>query len=334
MATERFEEWCPGPASSGSDSVDSVPVLGLGLHVFAEPIAALTDSEEMVLALIHPLVQVYTIPKTGHLAYVGHVCNFRQKVVKFVASLPILPQDMPFVFVRPRVLKTQKSHPAPFKVDVNKVKRAYDWLKAHNPYYANIPWEPSAEEAWKEDDVQMGTDREEEVDLNLVCPLVPHAFVRWLERGSAYAETQDGGFPIAARVHAHLSEDAEGVSHEPLADSERSWNAIREFVAKTLEIRPIRMAQSLDIAQLAVAMHLGEILHIDLAPGCAPADQVAAVRAMGAEEWSEDLHMLWAELNTVQEELRADEPIETVGGIATTSPEDDVAFRELSLIHI
>ena len=152
VATERFEEWCSGAAAPASDSVDSVPVLGLGLHVFAEPIAALTDSEEMVLALIHPLVQVYTIPKTGQLAYVGHVCNFRQKVVKFVASLPILPQDMPFVFVRPRVLKTQKSHPAPFKVDVNKVKRAYDWLKAHNPYYANIPWEPSAEEAWKEDD--------------------------------------------------------------------------------------------------------------------------------------------------------------------------------------
>ena len=34
--------------------------------------ADLTDFEQMVLALVHPLVQVYTIPTTGELAYVGH----------------------------------------------------------------------------------------------------------------------------------------------------------------------------------------------------------------------------------------------------------------------
>ena len=51
--------------------------LGLPLHQIAPPLAALTDFEEMVLALVYPLVQVYTIPTTGELAYVGHVCNFR-----------------------------------------------------------------------------------------------------------------------------------------------------------------------------------------------------------------------------------------------------------------
>ena len=49
----------------------------------AEPgSASLADQldirKRMVLALVHPLVQVYTIPRTGQLAYVGHVCNFRQ----------------------------------------------------------------------------------------------------------------------------------------------------------------------------------------------------------------------------------------------------------------
>ena len=39
---------------------------------FGLVVAALTDYEEMVLALAHPLLQVYTIPKTGQLAYVGH----------------------------------------------------------------------------------------------------------------------------------------------------------------------------------------------------------------------------------------------------------------------
>ena len=55
----------------------TTPVLGLALQDFAAPVAQLTDQEEMVLSLIHQLVQVYTLPRTGQLAYVGHVCNFR-----------------------------------------------------------------------------------------------------------------------------------------------------------------------------------------------------------------------------------------------------------------
>ena len=77
-------------------------VLGRSLTIIAPPLAKLSDFEEMVLALVHPLVQVYTIPSTGELAYVGHVCNFRQHVSHFLSSLPTLPQDMPFVLVRPR----------------------------------------------------------------------------------------------------------------------------------------------------------------------------------------------------------------------------------------
>ena len=62
--------------SSASHEHDS-PVLGLSVDDFATPVAALTDHEEMVLALVHPLVQVFSIPRTGQLAYVGHICNFR-----------------------------------------------------------------------------------------------------------------------------------------------------------------------------------------------------------------------------------------------------------------
>ncbi len=88
----------PGPASEGAFS----RVLGFSVREFAHPVAALSDHEEMVLALVHPLVQVYTIPRTGQLAYVGHICNFRQKVSKFLKSLPVMPADMPVVHVRPR----------------------------------------------------------------------------------------------------------------------------------------------------------------------------------------------------------------------------------------
>ena len=40
------------------------------------------DYGDMVMALMHPLVQVYTIPRTGQVAYVELVCNFRHTCIK------------------------------------------------------------------------------------------------------------------------------------------------------------------------------------------------------------------------------------------------------------
>ena len=84
-AHERFQgaSW-PSDAPSYEHAS---PVLGLSVGDFAAPVAALSDHEEMVLALVHPLVQVFTIPRTGQLAYVGHICNFRQKVPQFLSCL-------------------------------------------------------------------------------------------------------------------------------------------------------------------------------------------------------------------------------------------------------
>ena len=87
FAHQRYQGACS--ASSSSD-VPSSPVLGLSVDVFAPAIAALTDHEEMVLALVHPLVQVYTIPRTGQLAYMGHIHNLRQKVTKFLHRKSLL----------------------------------------------------------------------------------------------------------------------------------------------------------------------------------------------------------------------------------------------------
>jgi hypothetical protein len=82
-----------------------IPILGQPLAVIAPALHALSDFEEMVLSLVHPLVQVYTVPSTGELAYVGCICNFRQHVSKFLPYLPTLPENMPFVLVRPRCAK-------------------------------------------------------------------------------------------------------------------------------------------------------------------------------------------------------------------------------------
>ena len=84
-------------------------VLGLSIDEFAGAVAALSDSEELVLALVHPLVQVYSIRATGQLAYAGHICNFRQKVTSFISRLPTLPLDMLFVNIRPRTMGNRRT---------------------------------------------------------------------------------------------------------------------------------------------------------------------------------------------------------------------------------
>ena len=125
-------------------------MLGLSVEEFAPAVAALPDYEELVLALVHPLVQVYTIPRTGQLAYVGHVCNFRQKVAKFLTVLPTLPGDMPFATVRPRLFRNRPTNRLPFKVNVHKLRHAFEWLKENNAFYQDIEWVKASEAQWEE----------------------------------------------------------------------------------------------------------------------------------------------------------------------------------------
>ena len=126
----------------GVEDGDAMKCLGKPLSEIASPLHDLSDFEEMVIALVHPLVQVYTIPKTGELAYVGHVCNFRQHVPRFMATLPRPPCEMPFIMVRPRAAPgaTNCKPRCPFPVDVQKLHSAFLWLQKHNRWYRDIVW--------------------------------------------------------------------------------------------------------------------------------------------------------------------------------------------------
>ena len=100
------------------------------------------------LALVHPLVQVYTIPKTGQLSYGGHVGNFHEKVSEFLSSLPTLPCNMPYVKVRPRNFAGKPSQKAPYTVNVQKLRSAFEWLQksevgGENTSEAEVPYRES-----------------------------------------------------------------------------------------------------------------------------------------------------------------------------------------------
>ncbi len=307
-----------------SDSSAITYVLGHSIQDFAEGVASLSDSEEMVLALVHPLVQVYTIPKTGQLAYVGHVCNFRQKVTSFLSSLPTLPSDMPFVMVRPRIFKNQRSPKAPFKIDIDKVRKAFQWLKQHNPYYHDVEWISSAETAWRDEDVLVGSLREEEFDLEHGLHVDRAVFVEWMQRGANHHDVGEGGFPIAARALSLFHDEAD--ESEP-----DEWNQIRALAATTFDRSPLRAASSLELVKLAVILYAKGVLKLDLPQDLTINEMVVLLRTMDTQEWHEDLHIFCCELHVVQEQLRQDQPLESAGGITEAVPDDDVGLRQNAL---
>ena len=114
---------------------------------------------------------MYTQPRTGQLAYVGHICNFRQRVTTCLATLPLMPADMPFVMVRPRTCRGRAAGRARFKVSVQKLRVAYQWLNKHNPYYFGVQWRGDAAAEWEAQDVQVGVVRESDDDLGQAPPV-------------------------------------------------------------------------------------------------------------------------------------------------------------------
>ena len=195
---ERWEEQDEEDAGQGR-----IPILGQRLAVIAPALHALTDFEEMVLSLVHPLVQVYTVPSTGELAYVGHICNFRQHVSKFLSSLPTLPKHMPFVLVRPRCAKGQssKKRGALHKVDVPRLRRAFDWLKENNVYYRDVTWDPASEAEWKSERYDL-PGREEDIPTHMVIQAAD--FQAWMSAAAVDEETAGPGFQIGRKLREWL----------------------------------------------------------------------------------------------------------------------------------
>ena len=318
-AHERFQgaSW---PSSASHE--DASPVLGLSIDVFATPVAMLTDYEEMVLALVHPLVQVYTIPRTGQLAYVGHICNFRQKVSKFLSSLPTMPAEMPFVQVRPRKYKNHVPPKALFKVDVHKLRLAFAWLKVHNPYYHDVEWSENAATAWNAEEVLIGVVRETCDDDGQALPVSSQCFQRWMQHAQREAMAGDLGYPIGRRLLELLTSDLEEDSCADL------WNLMRRLVAEVFDKSVFRLATVLPQEVLSVALCARGILDLGLPQTLAAQDTLQALRSLGDLESPSELVSLHREIDAIMMEIAAEEPeIVSTGTVSGTETADDVGLR-------
>ena len=194
--TNAVELWEDPPHCPDGKRVD---ILCHPLAAIAPPLAALNDFEEMILSLVHPLVQVYTIPTTGELAYVGHICNFKQRVTEFFKSLPILPAEMPFVLVRPRLApSTADRRPRPpVRAHVPRVWAAFQWLQRHNPYYREIQRNAESAAAWGSPDLQL-PERYEDTPRHIV--LTDSDFYAWMHLATQEKEMDGEGFPMGCQL--------------------------------------------------------------------------------------------------------------------------------------
>ena len=258
-------------------------------------------------------------------------------MTKFLTSLPLLPADMPIVHVRPRKYKGRPGGNALFKVDVTKLRSAFLWLKANNPYYAGVEWREEAAAAWAADDVQVGTTREGDDDSGQAVPVTRTCFERWMERTEVEAMGGDFGYAIGRRLREVLG-DTEAGDQAPVSDSAAApdaWSHVRRLVAEVFQQNVLRMATALPQDVLAVALSARGILDLGLPPGGEAPDTLRAVRSLCAHECPADLLVYRAELDAIMLELSEESPeVVHAGTTASAEAGDDMGQREALLDSI
>lgn len=328
VVTERWQSHIAcaededGVAALPDPERPSTSVLGLPLQDFAAALAALTDQEEIVLSLIHPLVQVFTVPRTGQLAYVGHVCNFRQNVSRFLTSLPALPEDMPFVMVRPSSFRGRVSNKAPFKINVARVRAAFVWLKAHNPYYLHVSWDESSARAWSAEDVVVGTTREEDYLNDQPLSVTQEEFERWMLEAESQKDSPEQGFSVGQRLRGTLADQQQDTSIED------PWSLLRTLAADLQQQRYLRAATSLPETLIAATLHAHGALELQIPSHVEVASVADYLGKMPQSEWCPDFLLLCSELPTVRALCRTEEPTVALGGFSAAPPGEDVGQRE------
>ncbi len=193
------ERWRIHSDDKGPRAEESLPkavVLGRTLQDFATPVGQLSGPKEMVLSTVHPLAQIYTLPRDGQLAYVGHACNFRQSVTKFFKSLPVLPKGMPFVMVCPKAPRNVASSKMPLKVSIERLRAAFTRPNARSPYYANVNWDESSAQAWSRDTVTFGATWEEDLLDDQALAINHEDFDRLLQEADSQRDARDVGLAM------------------------------------------------------------------------------------------------------------------------------------------
>ena len=95
----------------------------------------LTQIEEMLISLAHPIMSVYRI--RHNIKYRGHCVTVPQDVQQVASKLPLLPSEAPCIIVR-RSTHTDPNEYKHFRVRKDVIRQALIWLKSNNHLYRDI----------------------------------------------------------------------------------------------------------------------------------------------------------------------------------------------------
>ena len=281
---------------------------------------------------MHPLVQVYTIPRTSQLAYVGHICNFRQNVTEFLSRLPTLPANMPFVKVRPRSFAGKVSSKAPFKVDVHKLFAAFRWLKANNRWYKDVEWVDAWAKEWENEDVDIGTSREDDFDDGEALAVNRDQFETWMQLARRHRSCEDKGFELGQRLlglieqcgnSGHCNDD----DNDSDEDCLNEWDAVRRLTSNCLGSPLLKMSGILTRDALASALHYYSAIQIDGANATSAKELQMCLRQLPPGELPDEICMLHTEMVLACEETGKDVPLEHAGAMSSAAVSDDIGLR-------
>ena len=137
-----------------------------------EELKYLTQIEEMLIARVFPLINVYHKPCGGQRAYKGHVISFHADVQKVAKVLPNLLSEIPIV----KIKQLNKEFCKIFRIRKQFVLNALLWLKNNNPVYQDIVIDYERVENLPDDKILNDNDLSENIsddENDVPCDLGP-----------------------------------------------------------------------------------------------------------------------------------------------------------------
>ena len=126
---------------------------------------------------------------------------------------------------------------------MHKLRDAFKWLKQNNLYYRNVDWNEAREKEWLDEDVPVGTTREEDMSEGIGLQVTGEVIRRWMRESNLHQAIGDGGFAIGRRLLKLL--ELEPVEDgEPVKDVQ-PWNVMRSMISNAMGKNWLRAASAL-----------------------------------------------------------------------------------------
>ena len=211
-------------------------------------LSALTWYEALLIARVHPVRSVITLTPTGHMCYTGYVCNYYQKDMEWVHSLPAVEQDKKWFLIKCRgsisAVATGIRQKKPTTANRRRleagIKEATKFLPTVYKYSNISQDELNRFPAHGEQEM---LDPEEVVDLKGQVYITQEMFGKWFQKGVDWAK-----WPCAGTVHRYVV-DTQGVDLRGSVADDTAWEMCCRLLMLSTAQNKLSTA---DLAQLLV----------------------------------------------------------------------------------